>query len=433
MTNPTQSHMPDEQLDAMVERILAERAEEVAAVAMSPELMADRIAQRLPGMPDTTVNVRLVLVLGLVALWLVASVAALLIATRPPLPSVLVSPSPSASGDATPQPTQGPEPSFTGNPVRVDALANACDFGFQWPVAEALGLTVDASPLGPTDAPPNAVCEMYRAGSNKDLEDYVGNIHVFEPLSGQELETRANAILWPYEVVQGGLHGRDIFLGHGGEDAEGRRYSVVVIGDPNYLVMIIVHENALDPDAFVSGLTQVADAVIRAIDTDQAGAIQAQDAGLGLDDGVVDDACNLDFQTPIAQALGIDIDAQALTPPETPDGSVCDLWRAGSVDQPASDWYGAIRVYGPWTAGRRLAQLNELVGTGDITWRHASDEPTYWTDCGGGACVWIAYDNHLASISLTAQALNGTPVASIAGSLIDAIVTGIDAGTVGQP
>jgi len=269
MTDPTQSRPSDEQLAAMVERILAERAEEVAAVAMSPALMADRIGQRLPGMQGTSVNARLVLVLGLVALMFVASVAALLTAARPPLPSLLVSPSPSASGRATPQPTQRAEPSYSGNPIRDDALANACDFGFQSPVAEALGLTVDASPLGPTDAPPNAVCEMYRAGSNKDLEDYVGNIHLFEPLSGQELETRANAILWPDEVVQAELRGRDIFLGIGGTDD--RPYTTLIVGAAEYLIMVIVHENVVTGDEAIPVLQHVADAIIQALDDGMTG------------------------------------------------------------------------------------------------------------------------------------------------------------------
>lgn len=104
MTPPTQPTLTDERLDRLIRQVLAERAEDVAAAAVSADAMAERIAGRLRPSPLGRAWV-LLAATAVLAVVLIGGVLAVGGAVRPPWVPLPATPPPATP---TPMPDAAP-------------------------------------------------------------------------------------------------------------------------------------------------------------------------------------------------------------------------------------------------------------------------------------------------------------------------------------
>lgn len=86
MTGPMNPRLTDERLDRLVAHVLDERAEDVAAAALSPDAMTERIALRVGPTRPMPMTLRALASLAVLGLLIVGSAVAMLLGSQPPAP-----------------------------------------------------------------------------------------------------------------------------------------------------------------------------------------------------------------------------------------------------------------------------------------------------------------------------------------------------------
>jgi len=94
--------------------------------------------------------------------------------------------------------------------------------------------------------------------------------------------------------------------------------------------------------------------------------------------GLLAHACDLNFQVPVAQGLGIAVGVSELTPSGSPPDAVCALWYAGLEDvQSRQDYLGNIHVFLPAAGEQLVERARALLSAEDIVQHQVRGRPFF--------------------------------------------------------
>ena len=235
MTAPIERHLPDDRLDRLIIAVLNDRADDIVASVLPAEAMTERIHERA----DVRSRQTLRAVAGLVAVIVVilALATAVVVGIRPPSPSPgpPTDPTSSLAGLAT------ISPDLTQQPILVDMLPNACFRNIHVPVREALNTLVVTESGTPPGAPRGGVCHLWNSRAYEG-NDYLGNIHVFNPPAADRIPFRVRTLVGADATEVRGWAETPIFITRCGVLDCG---NAVLVMHERLMVLVLIQDRAL--------------------------------------------------------------------------------------------------------------------------------------------------------------------------------------------